>query len=560
MHHPFYNRMMLMPALVFIIYMSVACWLLLTGHLHEDAYILMIYANNLANGDGITYFTGAQPAEGATDFLWMVLLALAKFIGADIALAAHAINGAGLSLITWFALDLARAETQSRQSALMGLLLALLLLTSQITMASLAGFSTGFYCAVVAVLFRWIYRRDAQQLCWVPIISLVLGLIRPDGVLIGMTASLIGLFLIAGKPQFRTYLITASGAVLAGLIYLIWRWHYFGEWLPLPLIVKSADSASLPGISGHIAWARHNFYLGVAAIIAFSAMRKRWRVLVASLPVGALLLALMFATQHQNVADRFQAPATTVLILCCAIYLKDLMKLTISACQRFQKKPYVAIVALALTGVAVTGLLSMAVVNYAHTTLNLFNTLRSDEYINTFPYWLSSKQPPATSRFALTEAGRFAYWLPGQKFDLVGLNTAQFAVNPVTPTDIDALRPDLVFIHLADTADLDNHCSQSFCELTLQHVQESLIATYDWSDTQDGVYRAPLAVYAHLRSQPESYQIYAVLYRGSYDHLYLLRKDGSIKVQAFESALAQSFLPSAQLSYWEMRHHFAGKP
>lgn len=51
-----------------------------------------------------------------------------------------------------------------------------------------------------------------------------------------------------------------------------------------------------------------------------------------------------------------------------------------------------------------------------------------------------------------------------------------------------------------------------------------------------------------------------MLYRGSYDHLYLLRKDGSIKVQAFESALAQSFLPSAQLSYWEMRHHFGGKP
>ncbi|WP_437655687.1 hypothetical protein [Sorangium sp. So ce1182] len=45
-----------------------------SGHPIEGSYILYVYSESLASGHGITYFKGGEHAEGATDFLWMMLL------------------------------------------------------------------------------------------------------------------------------------------------------------------------------------------------------------------------------------------------------------------------------------------------------------------------------------------------------------------------------------------------------------------------------------------------------------------------------------------------------
>ena len=63
----------------------IACsFVLLKGHLHEDAYILFIYAENLANHNFIGYSLGTGRAEGATDFLWMIILSGLVYLGLDI--------------------------------------------------------------------------------------------------------------------------------------------------------------------------------------------------------------------------------------------------------------------------------------------------------------------------------------------------------------------------------------------------------------------------------------------------------------------------------------------
>ncbi|XYH99446.1 hypothetical protein ACMHYB_06665 [Sorangium sp. So ce1128] len=65
------------------------------GHPIEDSYILYIYSESLASGHGITYFKGGEHAEGATDFLWMMLLGAGSFLGVDVAVAAAALNTGG---------------------------------------------------------------------------------------------------------------------------------------------------------------------------------------------------------------------------------------------------------------------------------------------------------------------------------------------------------------------------------------------------------------------------------------------------------------------------------
>ncbi|MGB5138377.1 MAG: hypothetical protein WBP29_07570, partial [Candidatus Zixiibacteriota bacterium] len=49
----------------------------------DDAYISFRYAENLINGDGLVFNIGER-VEGYTNFLWVILLALAKgLLGVD---------------------------------------------------------------------------------------------------------------------------------------------------------------------------------------------------------------------------------------------------------------------------------------------------------------------------------------------------------------------------------------------------------------------------------------------------------------------------------------------
>ena len=58
----------------------------------EDATILYRYSENLAETGVISYNFNGSPTEGATDFLWMILLSVFYFIGFDTYFASILIN------------------------------------------------------------------------------------------------------------------------------------------------------------------------------------------------------------------------------------------------------------------------------------------------------------------------------------------------------------------------------------------------------------------------------------------------------------------------------------
>jgi hypothetical protein len=64
----------------------------------EDAFILFKYAENVARGWGIVYYAGGPRTEGATDFLWLMLLAASVAAGVNVAVAALAWNALGAAL------------------------------------------------------------------------------------------------------------------------------------------------------------------------------------------------------------------------------------------------------------------------------------------------------------------------------------------------------------------------------------------------------------------------------------------------------------------------------
>ena len=65
---------------------------------HEDAAILFRYSENFSSTGVISYNLNEQPTEGATDFLWMVILAILNKLGLDTYFSAIVLNF--LALIT----------------------------------------------------------------------------------------------------------------------------------------------------------------------------------------------------------------------------------------------------------------------------------------------------------------------------------------------------------------------------------------------------------------------------------------------------------------------------
>tara|TARA_R110002049_G_scaffold114921_1_gene266558 strand:+ start:7782 stop:9437 length:1656 start_codon:yes stop_codon:yes gene_type:complete len=532
-------RLFIFPAVTFIAYIAITLYLLSSGHLHEDAYILYIYAESLAQGNGIAYFPGGAPAEGATDFLWMVMLAGAHYLGLDVAIAAGLLNGLGLGVIVLLAGHLLAPALGRHWFYFGSAIIFLVALFSQIAQASLAGFSTALYCAFVAATFYLLYARRLLPL--VPVLGITLGLLRPDGVLIGVTATLIGLYGAWRQGVLKAYLVTAliSGAV--GLAYFYGRYVYFGHLLPLPLYVKSTSISTLPGLAPHLNWLWANRLLVLLALAGLALNHQRRRMLIATLPVVVLLIAFMFATQSQNAAFRFQAPGTTILLLWAALLPLAIARLARRA-PRARRVAQGSVAAVAL----------MFVGSQAHSTGGIIRALQGNQYIYYFSYYLD-EYLTADTTIALTEAGRFAYWAKGEKYDLVGLNTPETAIHKPSPAYLERLDPDLIFTHTAAMANYGDVCQEDVCELTPAQALAGARQDTRWQEVDYGVQRAPLAVLKHLEHHPDEYRIFAVRYYARHEHLYLVKKSGRINLDDFTRTLRYSFTPEAIRSYLEMK-------
>ena len=52
----------------------------------EDSFITFRFARHLASGHGLVWNIGAEPVEGYTNFLWVILSAFALKLGLDVVL------------------------------------------------------------------------------------------------------------------------------------------------------------------------------------------------------------------------------------------------------------------------------------------------------------------------------------------------------------------------------------------------------------------------------------------------------------------------------------------
>jgi hypothetical protein len=489
--------------------LAVFLVILATGHLDEDAYILFTYSSNLAAGHGVVWDWAHGHAEGATDFLWMVLLAGLERLGLDVGAAAGLLNATGLAM-SYFAISrIARLRDPWQHG-----LLAVALLLSHITAGALGGFSVDFYCGVFAIACCLAVRRRYPPLAFA---LLTLALVRPDGVILA-----VGLLAAAAVRDWEG--VRRGGwyflaVVAVGVGYFLWRWWYFGLLLPLPLIVKGHTLSILLGLHWNVLP-----LVPLAGVLALTLWRRREVGADALiLAAGPLLLfaALAFANQLQDLSFRFQAPMTLAV-------------LALGFCSGRNRTSWLA---LALIPSLVFGV--RAIDREAQ------NLVRPD-YVNYFPQMLDPLLG-RDGRVAMTEAGRFGFRLDADKLDIVGLNSRAIAVGGNRLHALEAFKPDLVFLHQVwtlDTSGLDSR--RNWIELArAQYLSLPVLDTLASPYHIDPTHLAAMAAREFIATSSTPYYIYAVRYRGEFSHFYFLRAEGRLPKTAFEAALTRSFQPSS---------------
>ena len=182
---------------------------------NEDAAILFRYAVNLAETGRISFNPGGVPAEGATDFLFMIAIAGLVFLGLEPFLAALALNLAALLAILWLfdrMFDLSRPEL-----ALVGAVhLAL-----PGAFAAFTGFSV-FVFEAVLLLVLW---QALKARPWGMALAILAAcLTRPDAVVFCAALGIACLW--QHRREARWWRAAIFGLVLPGAAHFLWRWSY----------------------------------------------------------------------------------------------------------------------------------------------------------------------------------------------------------------------------------------------------------------------------------------------------------------------------------------------
>ena len=203
--------------------------------------ILFRYSENLVRSGIITYNPADHvPVEGATDFLWMAMLAVLNGLHVPTYFATRLLSLVSLLGLGWIFARLVR-ESEYRPAFYPAIVLFIML---QVPLWAAYRLFRLLLCVepvsgLLGILGKPLWDDDRMGFDFLPV--------RPDGCIF-IAPLVAGCWLLntATLRSGKNIAITATAAAI-GVAYFCWRWHYFGLLLPLPFYVK-ADCPRVLGI------------------------------------------------------------------------------------------------------------------------------------------------------------------------------------------------------------------------------------------------------------------------------------------------------------------------
>ncbi len=301
----------------------------------EDAYITYRYARHLAEGHGIVWNVGEDPVEGGTEFLWTVLLAGgSRLTGMGIEQVARTLN-----LLIGIIAVIVLARTSfffGGRRALPALFATLAFALGPLSYHIRAGFATPLFTLLLLVITATLYlfafssdesRGRSRAFIVLPLAGLLLGLTRPEGVLFAGLA-LAAAFTLLEHPKRKKLLIsTTLLLMIPGLIYFLWRWQYFGYFLPNTFYVKNAGELLHMRYFPEI-YELFRFMAPLFMLIGLGFFLEKpddvVKRLIILTPAILFPWSYLLIDQLQNLGKRFQYPVYPIFLLAAAVALGSL--------------------------------------------------------------------------------------------------------------------------------------------------------------------------------------------------------------------------------------------
>ncbi len=418
----------------------------------EDAAILFQYSRNLATHGVVSYLPGGPPVEGATDFAWMLLLALGYLLRIPPFWAVAVLNTVVAGALAAILLRLAKLPRSP-----INLLAAVgtFGLVPQV-FAALSGFATLADAALLAALVLFAIQRQAAL---ASLTGLVLCLFRPDGVLFAVPLLAALVFRNGARRQRASWV--ALCFVLPGAVYFVWRVHYFHEWLPLPFLVK-ADTRRTLGLVVPTSVRRSIPYLVVTAVpLTILSWRHQLRHKWLVLPLLIVPTLFYWAMRlDQNVAGRF-------------FFYIPLAAAILAAANWPEAAPRRS----AVVGTAMLAWIALLAAPLAR-ELRTFRDLQFPN-VRSIAVGLKALQPPGT--LLVSEAGLLPFYSDWPTIDAWGLNTPHFSHHFFQPGDVVELHPDLIVLHpdLPDTCVRQSSWPSSYPERSWTNLTRNLVLGAD---------------------------------------------------------------------------------
>ncbi len=435
--------------ILFLVFIIAATYAILNVNFSlppfEDAAILMRYALHFSSGYGVVWNIGEAPVDGATDFLFMVVVGLFSKTGLSIESSVRIIT-----LVSHFATifliyyTIIKLEKGSRTIA--GFSAIYFSLGPGFYLIA-AGFGTSFFVLFSAINFYYVIKiilnETKNDFLFFSFSSLITSLIRPEGLILTvlMLASIINMKgFKSSKKVVSTFTIIF---LVIGGVYFVWRWNYFGYPLPNPFYVKGGGKIFLSSLKVSV-FNAFTLSLPFLVFFVFGLFSPTTRRIAFSLlvPIIGFISAFSLLNNDMNFSFRFQYASLPLILM-------SWYPLTYSIRNKFdftvwKKKNIFQNILIWFLIVTVTLGSLLYIVDTGH-----------EKYFHDGRFDIAkclSKYKNKNYTLATTEAGLLSFYSGWKSIDTWGLNDKWIAHNGmVTEAYLYKYKPQLIVFHASFT-------------------------------------------------------------------------------------------------------------
>ena len=409
----------------------------------EDAAILMRYSENFAHGYGIVWNIGEVPVDGATDFLFMVVLGMFVKAGLGLELATRLIGFSAHILTIWI---IYVAQRRLFNAPILFAIISALYLTVGPGFFYVAGYFGTTFFALFACLAWYIAldlmqagdQKQAAQLF--AFVSLATALIRPEGIILTGLMLLAIIFSRGLKASWQIILNYGIVFLLIGGAYFVWRWNYFGYPLPNPYYKKGGGFFYPSSLEISLIY---TFFLCLpfspAFIVGLIYQKTRKLTLAALIPILGFASAFILLSNEMNIGARFQYALLPIALMVCwplSAALRDSLKVSRWFGSLINQRLKLMIPLTILAAGSLVYIFSIGRFQYG----------RDGKY--DLALMLSGYKDRGLT-LAASEAGLLPLYSGLKSLDIWGLNDAWIAHNgKITEAYLQKFNPDIIMFHM----------------------------------------------------------------------------------------------------------------